>query len=64
MDLKSALGAELLTAEAAYALLSVDYRLVVDHGDGLRRADLIAFAASDTFAFFELGAGCHTGAEK
>ena len=64
MHLQRALGTEFLTAEASDTLFAVDLRLVVFHCDRLGGTDPEAFAATHTFASFQLGSGCHTGAEK
>ena len=53
-------GTEFLTAEAADAGVSVDPRLSLLHDDRLGRADLGAFATSDTAAPYGRAGGQHT----
>ena len=57
MHLHGAHGTEFLTAEATDALVAVNDRFFVFHGDGLGRADVRALGATDTLAGFELGTG-------
>ena len=52
MDYHSREGAEFLTAEAFYALFSVDNGLVIDHFNCPSGADLLAFFTSLTELLF------------